>query len=245
MDFHYFDEVEKLLKEIREKEKAAMEKAVHMLTDAILNDKTIWVFGASHAGILSQELFYRAGGLMLINPIFAEEVCLNIKPILHTSAMERLLGYGTLTAKRYPIKQDDILIVHSVSGRNPVTIEVALWAKSKGAKIICLTNLKYSKSASSRHPSGLNLYETADLVIDNHGEIGDACVSVDEMEQKTAPTSTIAASYIFNAVIAQTVEELVKKGLNPPPVFYSANVDGGDEKNAALIERYKKNIHYL
>ena len=30
-----------------------------------------------------------------------------------------------------------------------------------------------------------------------------------------------------------------------PPVFHSANVDGGDEFNKTLFEKYKDQIHYM
>ena len=39
-----------------------------------------YTFGASHAGILSEELYYRAGGLMLFNPIFGRELMLDSTP---------------------------------------------------------------------------------------------------------------------------------------------------------------------
>lgn len=42
------------------------------------------------------------------------------------------------------------LILHSVSGRNPVTIDLAFAAKKK-VKIVALTNVNYSKQITSRH----------------------------------------------------------------------------------------------
>ena len=38
--------------------------------------------------------------------------------------------------------------------------------------------------------------------------------------------------------------ELVEKGVEVP-VFHSANIDGGDEHNKALMEKYKNNIFYM
>lgn len=45
--------------------------------------------------------------------------------------MERLEGYGTALAEIQPFKEGDVLILHSVSGRNPVIIDLALAAKEK------------------------------------------------------------------------------------------------------------------
>ena len=156
------------------KEQHAIDEAIRLLTTANLEKHSIYIFGASHAGILAEEMYYRAGGMMTINAIFGRELMLDRSPITFTSKMERLEGYGTALAEIQPFKEGDVLILHSVSGRNPVIIDLALAAKEKGVKIIALTNKTYSQSVTSRHSSGLRLFEVADLVIDNHGEIGDA-----------------------------------------------------------------------
>ena len=244
MKFEYLIEIKKLLEVIETKEQETMQQAVEVLTNAILDNQSIFIFGASHAGILSEELFYRAGGLVLINPIFARELMLDTTPVTHTSQMERLVGYGTAVLNNVPIKENDVLIVHSVSGRNPVSVEIAQEAKKRGAKVIALTNVTYSKSVSSRHPSGQRLFEVADIVLDNHGAIGDACVAVDGLDQKVAPSSTVIGATILNSIIAATTQELCNRGMKNPPIFYSANIDGGDELNQKIYDEYKGNIHY-
>ena len=88
------------------------------------------------------------------------------------------------------------------------------------------------------------MYEYCDVVLDNHGDVGDACVPIEGTSEKTGPTSTVIGALMLNTIISQTANNLVKKGLDTPPVFYSANIDGGDEKNKALYELYKDTIHY-
>jgi len=244
MDFSYLNHVKNILEQVEANELKTMETVVETLTEAILNKKSIFIFGASHAGILTEEMFYRAGGLVVINPIFGSDMMLNTSPIVHTSKMERLPGYGTILLQKEAVKAGDILIVHSVSGRNTVSIDMAIAAKEKGMKVIALTNVKYSKSTTSRHPSGKRLFEVADIVLDNHGDIGDACVQLSGIDQKVAPTSTVIGATILNSIVAQTAENLIAKGLEKPPIFYSANLDGGDELNQKIYEEYKENIHY-
>ncbi len=244
MNFDYMDKIIELIKTVQVKEKKSMEACVELLTETIINKKSIYTFGASHAGILSEEMYYRAGGLMMMNPIFGRELMLDTSPITVTSKMERCVGYGTILASKINFAEEDVLIIHSVSGRNPVSIEMAIAAKEKGVKIIGLTNLEYSKLVSSRHPSGKNLYEFCDIVLDNHGDIGDACVALEGLEQKVAPTSTVIGAAILNSIVAATAQNLVKKGIKNPPIFYSANIDGGDELNEKLFEEYKDSIHY-
>lgn len=244
MEFKYIEKIKDLINKIEVEEKENMSKTVDLFVDAIMNKKSIFIFGASHAGIITEELYYRAGGLVLINPIFAKSLMLDTSPITMTSKMERLVGYGEIICKNVPIKEGDILIVHSVSGRNPVSIEIALEAKRRKASVICITNLEYSKAVTSRHPCGKNLYEVCDIVIDNHGDIGDACIHINGINQKVAPSSTVIAATIMNSIVAEVTQQLVNKGVSKPPIFYSANVDGGDELNRNIYNEYKDAIHY-
>ena len=244
MTFEYIKHIKDLIELIEDKEKENIGKSIDLLTKTILNKNSIYIFGASHAGILAEESFYRAGGLMPITPIWAKEVMVNREPITSTSRMERLVGYGTTIMENYSVKEGDVLIVHSVSGRNPITIEIAMYAKKHNAKVIGITNLEYSKTVSSRHPSGKNMYEYCDIVIDNHGDIGDACVPIKGTKEKTGPTSTVIGALILNTIYSEVANKLVDEGIKTPPVFYSANIDGGDEKNRELYELYKDSIHY-
>jgi len=161
-----------------------------------------------------------------------------------TSRMERCVGYGTEVAAITHFRKGDVLIVHSVSGRNPVTIEIAAAAKKAKAAVIGITNLSYSRSVTSRHPCGKNMYEYCDIVLDNHGDIGDACVPIQGTQQKAGPTSTVIGAILLDSIISETANELVRRGLKTPPVYYSANIDGGDEKNRRLFKQYRKAIHY-
>ena len=244
MTLEYFDKIRELLDIVEKEEKEAMNGVIDVLTIAIEEKRSIFIFGASHAGILAQELYYRAGGLMTITPIFGESVLVDVSPVTHTSKMERLVGYGTALAERTSFEEGDILLLHSVSGRNPVTIELAMEAQKRGVTTIGLTSLEYSKSVSSRHPFGKNLYEYCDIIIDNHGEIGDGACTIPGMEQKVGPTSTVIGAAILNAIVVETVKKLKQNGMENPPIFYSANLDDGDELNKKLFEEYKENIHY-
>lgn len=244
MEFEYIKKIKELIDIVEKEESQNMSNCVDILVNALRNEKSIYIFGASHAGILSQEAFYRAGGFALINPIFAPEVSVERQPITLTSKMERLEGYGETIASSVDFKEGDVLIVHSVSGRNPVTIEIAKAAKDANASVIGITNLKYSKSVTSRHSSGKNMYEFCDVVLDNHGEIGDACIEVYPAPQKVGPTSTIIGSTMLNAIIVEVARIVAFTKGGVIPFFASANMDGGDEFNKELFERYKEQIHY-
>ena len=67
MRFDYIDIVRGLIDTIEERESEHMEQCVELLATCVREKHSIYTFGASHAGILSEEMYYRAGGLMLMN----------------------------------------------------------------------------------------------------------------------------------------------------------------------------------
>ena len=109
---------------------------------------------------------------------------------------------------------------------------------------MAITNMEYSQGVTSRHDSGKKLYELADLVIDNCGDFEDAAISIDGFAQKIGATSTIAGAAIGNAIVVEAAAILKARGVEPP-IFHSANVDGGDEFNKKIFEKYRDRIFYL
>lgn len=240
----YIENLKKILNRIEETQLPAIQKTAELIVEAAIAKKKIYAVGCGHAGLLAQELFYRSGGLVVINPIFEPGLTLEARPVTITSDIERIEGYGRSIIKRKEIGEGDLLIVHSVSGRNAVSVDMALEAKERGAHVVCLTNMNYSQSVTSRHSSGKRLFEVSDIVLDNCGEIGDASVKVGDFPEKTAPTSTAAGAAIYNAIVAEAVGLFVEKGLTPP-VFMSANIDGGDAHNKKVLAEYKDSIFYM
>jgi uncharacterized phosphosugar-binding protein len=167
-----------------------------------------------------------------------------VRPLPLTSALERIDGYALAAVKHIPISPSDVVLVHSVSGRNAAPVEVALHAKQQGAKVIALTALDYSQSVSPRSSTGYRLFEVADLVIDNGAPRGDAIVQLAGFPQPVAPVSTVLGAALVNAIVAEACAILLERGITPP-VFMSANLDGGDAHNAKLMERYKGRVLYL
>ncbi len=243
-NFKYTQIVIDLLQKLDEFEKDNIEKTVALMVDAIESKHSLFIFGAAHAGMLSEEAFYRAGGLVVFNPIFARNLMTDTSPISMTSAMERLDGYGKVIVEKSAISKGDVVFVHSVSGRNPVGIEVALEAQKRGAKVVAITSVAYSSSVTSRSKTNKRLFEVADVVIDNHGVVGDAAISFETHGIASGSTSTVVGATIINILTTEVIKRLVEKGVEYPPVFLSANIDGNDEKNKKVKEIYNDQIHY-
>ena len=218
--------------------------AAEQIAEAIKRKNNVFIFGCSHAGILSEEVFYRTGGLAVINPIFFPGFMLNTKPVTMTSRLERIPGIGRMLLLENHLRKGDVLLIHSVSGRNTVPVEMAIEASKTGVYVIALTNMEYSSGAASRHPSGKKLYEVSDLVLDNCGVPGDAAIRLGGLEEAVGPTSTAVGAALMNGLIIEVVEKLINDKI-VPPVFLSANLDGGDEHNRKIFKEYKDNIFYM
>lgn len=239
----YIENVKSITEKISTEGAPSIEKAAELFADTLINGKKIYLFGTGHSHMLSEELFYRAGGLVNIQPILVEPLMLHISASESTNA-ERVEGYAERIFDDYGMAEGDTVVIISNSGRNGVIVDMALLCKEKKLNVIALTNLEHTYAGASRHKSGKRLCEIADIVLDNFGCVGDACVEVDGIEGKICPTSTVTGAMILNAIVAEAVDSCAKRGFNPEH-FASSNVDGGDEINNALINKYKKEIRHL
>ena len=230
----YFEAAASQLARVLEMQRPAMEAVAQLWTDVILNDKLIYSFGSGHSRFIAGELYWRAGGLAPV---------MMIEDPTKGSA-ERLEGYAGLFMQEYAITAGDVIVVISNSGINPVPIEVALFARDKGAKVVSLTGLEHSQQATSRHSSGKKLYEISDIVLDTMGVYGDAVVPVPGYDWKVSPTSTLVSVAILNAIVAQTARNLLALG-HMPPVLISANVKEGDDHNRHMSEKYWQRLTHF
>lgn len=236
----YFNKVQGLLEQVEKEEGGKLNEAADKIAEAIENDGIIHLFGCGHSHILTEEVYYRAGGLVPIHPILFEPLMLH-QGAVQSSINERKNDYAAQFMDEQDIRSGDIFVVISTSGRNPVPVDAANIAKAKGAFVIGITSIEYSSSQPSRHTSGDHLFDAVDLVIDNHAPIGDALLSYDKVKVGFAPSSTVVGATILNSVLAESIKKMADNGFEPP-VLLSGNIDGADEHNTKLIEKYKDRV---
>lgn len=237
------DVVVDLINEIETVQHDNIEKAGVLIGQALGNEGVLHVFSTGHSHMIIEELFYRAGGLIQVNPIFDTNLMLHEGPIRGT-ALERLPGYADAIFKTINFNIGEPIIIMSNSGINVVPIEMALLAKENGMKVIVITSVGISSKLISRHQSGMKLMDTADVVIDNCLKDGDAVLELPGTGQKVGAVSSIAAMYIAQRIVLSAINEFLRNG-KVPPVFMSANIPGGDEHNAKLVEKFKSKIKNL
>ncbi len=240
----YLEVAADAVRRVGETQGSNISKAAEALVEAVIGGRSIFSFGASHSFMTTEEMVYRTGGLMLVNPIYPHGMNLFVRPMTATSRMERLVGLGSEMLATSPAKQGDVLLLTSTSGRNAVVIDMALAARDRGIKTIGITSLAYTAGVGSRHPSGKKLADLCDIVIDNCVPLGDAAVEIPGFPQKVGPLSSVTGCAIVNAVVAEVVARLVEQGFEPP-VFVSSNLDNGDAWNSRLLAENRERIHYM
>lgn len=237
----YFEKAIAILTEVSEI--SEVEKCAQLFAETLKNGKNIYLFGTGHSHMLAEEMFYRAGGLVNIRPILETSLMLH-ESAAKSTEIERLSGYAEIILSHYGVSEGDTIVIISNSGRNSVCVDTALMCKERGVNVVALTSVTHSMSGESRHASGKRLFEIADIVLDNHGCYGDACVNIPEIGKTVSPTSTVVGAAILNAIEAECVDILVKQGITPE-VFSSSNVDGGDEINTQYVKKYNGVIKHL
>lgn len=241
----YIDVTIELLRKVKDEELPAIEAAAADIAAAITSGARVFAFGCSHSSLAVQDLVYRAGGLMLVNPLFAPGLAsVDIRPVTLGSALEKLPGLAGTVLEHSPARRGDVLIIVSVSGRNAVPIEMAQLAREKGMLVVGVTSRPCTEAVESRHASGHKLKDVCDHVLDSKVSPGDAELDAPGLPQRFGPASNVVNVAILHSLVAAVVERLSAREATPP-VFMSANADGGHEWNDKLLAEHADRIFYL
>jgi len=235
----FFESVYETLNKIKQTQRDNIMKAADLITESLMKGGLLHAFGTGHSEMVAEDAWSRAGGLAVVNLITGRDLA-TMSGI--SSFVERIPQYADALLASHDINSKDAIIIISNSGINALPVEMALRTKQMGLKVIAITNLSHSKSSkargSGRHPSGKRLFEVADVVLNNCGVPGDAVLEIEGLPvkgQRAIGTSTIAGTFIINAVIAQVILNLVDKGVTPP-VLISGNIEVTDEDRKRMLD---------
>ena len=234
-----------VVKQMQDTQVEAIQEASKLLEVRLRQGGIIHVFGAGHSRAFGMEMCGRAGGLVPMKLVALEDIAL-VEGTLGINLTE--LERSTETAHRlmdiHQVQDEDAFIIVSNSGRNGSAVELATICRERGLSIIAVTSMQHSTNTDSRHPSGKKLYELADIVIDNCCPYGDVLLEIPSMAERTGSASSIVGGLIAQAITNEIILLSVERG-ELPPVYRSANLDGGDEHNRQIVGRYAhRNITY-
>lgn len=208
--------------------------AGQLVADTVAAGGVVHTFGSGHSALVAAEPVGRSGSLVPLNQIIDRT----------DDLAERLPGYGHTLAEfydqQYGLRPGETLVAVSNSGVNPLGIELAQAARERGLKVVAITNLQQSRRQASRHPSGLRLYELADVALDNHAPPGEALLELPGLPERVASVGTITGAYLVNALLAVAVQELIARGVRPPVIVTeNSEDDSALARNEGLRRRYQ------
>lgn len=233
--------VKNLIDVVYQEESKNIKEAAKIIFDSIKEKGVLHVFATGHSHMLAEEMFYRAGGLVAIDPIL-RPFLMQHEGAISSTKFERLPGIAQIVYDGLDIKEGEPFIVVSNSGINAVPVEFAQIAKANNHKVIVITSVESSKNLKPRTLDNKHLYECGDIVIDNHVPHGDGIIET--KYGNTGAVSSIICSYIAQSLVLEIINLFIENNITPP-IYMSANIEGGDEHNKKIYEEYKKRVKSL
>jgi uncharacterized phosphosugar-binding protein len=214
--------------------------AARLIADCVATGGVIQAFGTGHSQAAAMEIAGRAGGLIPTNRLALADLVLvggEDVSVLSDPLLERAPGLAKrLYALAAPHPQD-IFVIISNSGVNNSIVDMALQVKEAGHPLIALTSLTHTRAVPALHASGKRLADIADAVLDNCAPAGDALLPLPG-GGALCGISSITSALLAQMAVAEAVRILLAEG-KEAPVYVSANLPGGHERNLALEARYK------
>lgn len=244
----YLQKIQALEESILDQEQEPVDRAARTIADQIRKDRLVHIYGpGGHSNLASQEVFFRAGGLMHMSAILDEGTLLS-NGALRSMAIERTPGYGKVVIDDWGLGADDVLILVNAYGINAALIDAALTARQRGVTTIGVSSREHAEATApdhpARHPSRKNLHDVVDIHIDTKVPIGDAVMEVPGVGEHIGAISTFANAFTLNWLMISVVEMLAHDG-KEIPIWRSGNAPGGDEANDRYTAKFRGRVRNL
>jgi uncharacterized phosphosugar-binding protein len=237
------------MNQIEETQMDAIRAAATIMADSIEAERWVHTFGCGHATLPIEEMYPRIGGFVGFHPMIELPLSFFTHIVgemgVHQFVfLERVEGYGQQIMKGYNFDPRDTMWLFSHSGINNVNIDVALKAKELGMKLIVSGSAAAFRETRTRHSSGRNLFELADVVIDSCVPAVDASVDLKNHQDRIGPISTMGLVTVVWMTITTVAEILADRGVKLY-IHPSHNIPGDTTAGERLTEAlamYKKRI---
>jgi uncharacterized phosphosugar-binding protein len=217
----------------------ALDKVADVVLAGIKADGTVVTAGAGHSLAAVAETFYRAGGLACVRPLYHPSL-LPMHGALSSTTAERRSGLAAEVLSGVELGEHDVLMIFSTSGVNPYPVELARAAKAAGTPVVAFTSIATSSVAPKR--AGTTLAEEATFVLDNRVIPGDSAYPA--QAPVSAPSSSLANAFLWNLLLVRLIDRATADSFDLP-LWRSANVEGGDAANKALLAKYTPRVPEL
>ena len=224
-------------------------KAAELMAASIECGRWVHTFGCGHATIPIEEMYPRIGGFVGFHPMIELPLTFFTRitgemGVHQFVFLERVEGYGVEIMKGYNFDTRDTMWLFSHSGINNVNIDIAIEARKKGMKVVVFGSAAEATGKKTRHSSGKNIFELADVVVDSCAPLADASVDLKNHQDKIGPVSTMAFVTCVWMTVTTVAEILAEKGVKLS-IHPSHNVSGDDTAKVRLEEalaEYKRRV---
>lgn len=234
----YLQELISLIQKVSDSQDQAFEEAAQLIADALEQNHMVHFWGpGGHSSIFAEDVLYREGELALINPIIDPSISLGHGALKEINYFERIQEIGTAIVQSAGIKKDDVVVIGSAYGVNPVCIQGALECKKAGAKIVAISSPAFSDALDNdltKHENGQSLYQLADYNLNSFSPQDDLLLEVEGFSQKFAPAGTIMQLITLKALTSTVIVKLISRGAEVP-IWRNALVKGGPEFNETYM----------
>lgn len=242
----YAAEALRLLTTLASSAESRVDAAAKLFARCVKADGVIHAFGTGHSQATAMEIAGRAGGLIPTNRISLSDLVLfgGAEPsVLSDPLLERQPDVAERLYELAKVRPQDMFVIISNSGVNGAVVQMAQLVKRNGHDLIALTSLDHSYRVPAQHESGQRLADLADVVLDNGAPYGDAMFTTPDGDSACA-VSSICAALLVQMTVAQAVRMLLDEGIRPP-LYVSANVPGGPNRNRGLEAQFAGRIRRI
>jgi uncharacterized phosphosugar-binding protein len=245
----WLDNSRNIMQRIEETQMDNIQRAAGVMADSIEAGRWVHTFGCGHATIPVEEMYPRIGGFVGFHPMVELPLTFFTRitgemGVHQFVFLERVEGYGVEIMKGYNFDTRDTMWIFSHTGINNVNIDVALEAKKKGMKVIAYGSASEAKGKQTRHSTGKNIFEIADIVVDSCAPLVDASVPLKDHQDKVGPVSTMAFITCVWMTVTTVAEILAERGVKLY-IHPSHNVPGDNtakERLEKALAVYKERI---
>jgi uncharacterized phosphosugar-binding protein len=233
------DQMRRHLLDIEQRNDAVLDAVSEKMHATIAADGLVFTTGTGHSLAMVLETYYRAGGLACVRPV-VHSALLPLEGGLASTQLERIAGLGRVLVEAAAPGPTDIAFVFSNSGTNQVPVEMAQVFREAGTHVVAVSSVEHMSRAPAR--ANQKLDELADHLLDTGAPYGDAFIET--ATEPTAALSSLTGVYLWNLLLARLAAQAQTAG-TVLPIWASANVAGGDERNRQLFTRYRSRIPML
>ena len=241
--------VRDVMNRIEDTQMESIQRAALLMADSIEADRWVHTFGCGHATLPIEEMYPRIGGFVGFHPMIELPLSFFTRitgemGVHQFVFLERVEGYGVEIMKGYNFDPKDTMWLFSHSGINNVNIDVALEAKKKGMKVVVFGSAAEAAGKQTRHSSGKNIFELADVVVDSCAPLADASVALKDHQDKIGPVSTMAFVTCVWMTVTTVAEILADRGVKLF-IHPSHNAPGNGnvkERLEEALSEYKRRV---